>query len=92
MDIREQIQDLIKGFFRGLEFAEETHDYFYKHQKLTSVSALIKNFYEPFDAHKVSNIIAPYKGETPEALREQWAVINKESIVKGHRTHSFAEF
>jgi hypothetical protein len=82
----------IKQPFDTLTFEEKKHKYFVNGQALsTSVSGLISEFYEHFDAEAVAPYSAMKLGVTTEEVLKQWADINQESRDRGHRVHNFGE-
>jgi hypothetical protein len=82
----------IQSPFKELSFEEEKHKYYVSSKGLDkSVSALIKAFYEPFDAEAIAPYSAAKAGVTTEEILKQWADINQESRDRGHRVHNFGE-
>lgn len=82
----------IKEPFNNLTFEEKKHKYFVDDQPLkTSVSSLISNFYEHFNAEQVAPYSAAKLGLTTEEVLLHWAKINQEAITRGHRVHAFGE-
>jgi ATP-dependent exoDNAse (exonuclease V) beta subunit len=78
--------------FNDLTFEEKKHRYFVKDKPIkTSVSGLISEFYEHFDAQAVAPYSAKKLGITTEEVLKQWADINQESRDRGHRVHAFGE-
>lgn len=88
MEIAKQIQLP----FNDLTFKEKEHQYLVKGKPLEgSVSSKIATFYEKFDAEAVAPYSAAKAGVTTEEILQQWAEINLESRVRGHRVHAFGE-
>lgn len=87
--------DLLKKItepFNDLTFEEKKHRYFVKEEPIkTSVSGLISEFYEHFNAEAVAPYSARKLGITTEEVLKQWADINQESRDRGHRVHNFGE-
>lgn len=78
--------------FNKLSFEETKHKYYVEGNPLSkSVSALIGDFYEHFDAEQVAPYSAAKAGVTTEEILKQWADINQESRDRGHRVHAFGE-
>lgn len=78
--------------FNKLSFEETKHKYYVEGNPLSkSVSALIGEFYEHFDAEQVAPYSAAKAGVTTEEILKQWADINQESRDRGHRVHAFGE-
>ena len=78
--------------FSNLTFEEKKHKYYVEGQPINkSVSALIGEFYEHFDAKQVAPYSAAKMGLTTEEVLAHWAAINQESRDRGHRVHNFGE-
>ena len=78
--------------FSNLTFEEKKHRYYVEGQPISkSVSALIGDFYEHFNAQQVAPYSAAKAGVTTEEILAQWATINQESRDRGHRVHAFGE-
>ena len=78
--------------FNKLSFEETKHRYYVEGNPLSkSVSALIGDFYEHFNAEQVAPYSAAKAGVTTEEILKQWADINQESRDRGHRVHAFGE-
>ena len=88
MELLQKIQEP----FKELSFEEQKHKYYVKGEPLNkSVSALIGEFYEHFNAEEVAPYSAAKAGVTTEEILAQWAAINQESRDRGHRVHAFGE-
>tara|TARA_Y100000310_G_scaffold96633_1_gene94383 strand:+ start:5365 stop:6087 length:723 start_codon:yes stop_codon:yes gene_type:complete len=71
----------------NLKFNEAAHRYTIENSfVLESVTTKLKNFF-PFDAKKVSQIIAEQRGVTPETIIQEWNQIRD----NGTRVHLLAE-
>ena len=82
----------IQSPFNNLTFEEKKHKYYVKGTPIkTSVSGLITQFYEKFNAELVAPYSAAKEGVTTEKILAQWASINQESRDRGHRVHNFGE-
>lgn len=82
----------IKEAFNNLTFEEEKHKYFIDSQPVNkSVSGLISDFYEHFNAEQIAPYSAAKLGVTTEQVLLHWATINQEAINRGHRVHAFGE-
>ena len=78
--------------FNKLSFEEKKHKYYVDNQPIkTSVSGLISEFYEHFNAEQVAPYSAAKMGLTTEEVLAHWAAINQESRDRGHRVHAFGE-
>ena len=88
----ELVQKNLEKPFSDLSFKEKEHKYFVGTTPIKqSVSALIGEFYEHFDAKTVAPFSARKLGLTTEEVLKQWADINQESRDRGHRVHNFGE-
>jgi hypothetical protein len=93
----------IKNTFKGLVFVEDIHKYYYKNIELLGTTTFLKRFSEPFDEKKFSKILEENTNRkiklrnskstlrTTEYYLERWKSINSESILSGHRVHTYAE-
>jgi ATP-dependent exoDNAse (exonuclease V) beta subunit len=87
-----ELLDKIKTPFKDLTFKEVEHKYFVQGVPIkSSVSGLISDYYEHFDAETVAPFSAKKLGITTEEVLQQWADINQESRDRGHRVHNFGE-
>lgn len=87
-----EILTKIQQPFNKLSFEEKKHRYYVEGQPVNkSVSALIGDFYEHFDAQQVAPYTAAKEGITTEQVLANWAAINQESRDRGHRVHAFGE-
>ena len=77
--------------FKDLEFVEDSHTYTVKGKVLPSTSSMIKQFYEPFDAEKISFFVARKRGITREEVLKEWAENNKKATDYGTLVHKYAE-
>jgi ATP-dependent exoDNAse (exonuclease V) beta subunit len=78
--------------FNKLSFEEKKHKYYVDNQPIkTSVSGLISEFYEHFNAQQVAPYSAAKMGISTEEVLAHWAAINQESRDRGHRVHAFGE-
>ncbi len=77
-----------------LLFNEEEHKYFWKdypEKELTSVSRLLAQYHEHFDADKMSVKVAEKRKTTPELILKEWKEENDKSIIRGKAYHAFRE-
>jgi len=88
MELLQKIQEP----FNKLSFKEKEHKYFVEGTPINkSVSALIGDFYQHFNANAVAPYSAAKAGVSTEEILKQWADINQESRDRGHRVHNFGE-
>ena len=86
------IKKYIEKDFSGLTFDPEPHKYFVNKVPIrTSVSGLIKNYYEPFDTVGQSVTSAYWEGVTPEQKRKEWEDYKNLRIDIGNKAHLFGE-
>ena len=82
----------IINFFSDISLDEKSHIYKVKDKYVkTSVSKVIKRFYEPFDSYTISKRKAEKDGVKQEYLLKKWEDERVKSINKGHSLHKFAE-
>lgn len=87
-----ELLNRIKQPFSTLSFEEKEHKYFVEEEPIKiSVSGLISQYYEKFNAHEVSAKVSQRTGVPQTMILQDWLDINKESIERGHRVHSFGE-
>lgn len=87
-----ELLNKIKQPFSTLSFEEKEHKYFVEEEPIKiSVSGLISQYYEKFNAHEVSAKVSQRTGVPQTMILQDWLDINKESIERGHRVHSFGE-
>jgi hypothetical protein len=58
---------------------------------MNSVSSVIKDFTEPFDADKVAGFVARKRGISKEEVLQEWDNKRIAACSKGNRVHSFGE-
>lgn len=88
----EKMKIQILECFKGLEFEEDAHKYYFKSKPIkTSVSGLIKHYYEPFDSYTVSLRIAQRDGLEQKEVLKGWEDEGKKGIKKGNKAHLFGE-
>jgi len=77
-----------------LQFSEPDHRYWcmeHPDQELTSVTTLIKQYSEPFDADYHSERIAERDGVNAQELRDKWTLNASEASTKGTYVHEQIE-
>ena len=88
----ETLHKQVQEPFNTLQFNEEKHEYTVKEKKLDrSVSALVGDYYEEFDAEKIAPFTARKYGKSTEEVLAEWAATNLEAIERGNRVHLFGE-
>jgi ATP-dependent exoDNAse (exonuclease V) beta subunit len=87
MDINE-IKFKIKNKQKEIAFYEDTHEYFYKGNKLPSVSSYIEKYSHPFDPEgTITKRVAERNGISPEQQKERWNKIAEEACEIGTKIH-----
>lgn len=81
----------ITDFFNELKFEQKTHSYSVNNLSLPSVSKLIKDFVEPFNAQKISVGTARKRGISQQEVLAEWNATRQEACDRGHRVHDFGE-
>lgn len=88
----DKLKQEILTFFKDITFNEEFHKYYVKGEELhTSVSGVIKNFYEEFNAEVVSHYTAKKEGKTQEEVLKAWRSNSEEACRVGSKVHLFGE-
>lgn len=96
----QSIRDKISNSFTGLEFIEESHQYFLNGRELMCVSNVIHQFKEHFDseteAHKTyernfDNPNSKYFHMYPDEILKQWESISESACKTGTDRHNFGE-
>lgn len=88
----EKLHRQVQEPFKTLQFNEEEHKYSVGGKKLDrSVSALVEDYYEGFDAEKMAPFTARKYGKTTQEVLAEWAATNFEAITRGNRVHLFGE-
>lgn len=88
---KELILSKIKTTFEGLTFDEPSHTYYYKGEKLPSVSKLCKLFEEKTDWNAIAQKVAVKRKTTKEDILASWKKEADISIIKGKKVHKYAE-
>lgn len=96
---RKEVLDRLDAVFGKLKFEEETHTYTINGKKLSSVTADLKNFTTPFNAHMMAAVMAKkYNREHPSRPKKSaawykmyWKNKANEASSRGHRVHQYAE-
>lgn len=84
--------------FKKFHFEEEPHIYWWldkngnRRQATTSMTALIHEHSQPFDAEKIAPKTAKKLGKTTEEVLKMWKDANTLSKVKGTHIHAFNEY
>lgn len=89
--MKSQIINKANELFKDLEFNEEEHKYTVNEEVLPSTSAMIKQFYKPFNADLISGFVAKKRGITKEKVLKEWQENNKKSTDYGTLIHKYAE-
>lgn len=93
----DELKNKVKNYFQGLDFHPETHTYRVAGRPLGSVSSLIKNYVEPFDADRIAGFVAIKRSReegrvvTKEEILQEWEDKKNAACAKGTDVHSFGE-
>lgn len=88
----ESLKLQILDVFKGLTFNEDAHKYFVDGKPLnTSVSGVIKNFYEPFNSKEKSQDVAQKEGVSQQEILQRWKSNSDEACELGTKVHLFGE-
>lgn len=82
----------IRDYFSGIDFQEENHTYTWRNKPIKeSVSSVIKNFCEPFQAETVALQMCNQDKALATGLINQWKDTAQQACHKGTNIHLFAE-
>lgn len=81
----------VTNFFGNLKFDAEEHTYKHNKRYLNSVSSVIKNYVEPFDADRIAGYVAKSRGVSKEDILLEWEMKKVKACEKGNRVHNFGE-
>jgi len=88
----EKVNIQILEYFKGLEFKEDNHKYFFKSKPIKiSVSGLIKKYVEEFDSYTISLRIAERDGLNQKDILKEWDDEGKRASKRGNKAHLFGE-
>lgn len=88
---KEEYLDKLK-VFQDFKFFEEDHHYEYKSQRVgISVTRLIEEYCNEFDAETIAEKVAIKQGKTIDEILNEWKHKNKVSCEKGHFGHEFSQ-
>jgi len=89
---KEQYLHELDKAFGDFKFFEEDHHYEYKMQKIgNSVTRLIEEYCNEFDAESVAEKVALKEGKTIQEVLDEWEYKNKFSCAKGSTCHEYAQ-
>lgn len=89
--MKKQLQKVAQKTFQKLKFVEDTHTYTVDGKKIPSTSSLIKQFYEQFDAQRVSFSMSKGDVVKQQKLLSQWENKRDSAAIRGTDIHNFAE-
>lgn len=87
-------QDFLKEIkiFDDFKFFEDGHYYEYKGQRIgISVTTLIEQYTNEFDAELVAEKVASKEGKTIQQILSEWKAKNEWACLKGSKGHEFAQ-
>lgn len=91
MTREEYLKELNKAF-GDFKFFEEDHHYEYKGQRVgISVTRLIEEYTNEFDAETIAEKVASRDGKTIQQVLDEWKEKNEWSCKKGSMCHEFAQ-
>ena len=87
----EYLKELNKAF-GDFEFFEEDHHYEYKGQRVNiSVTRLIEQYTNEFDAETIAEKVAIKENKTIQQVLDEWKQKNEWACEKGHLGHCYAQ-
>jgi len=91
MTKEEYLKELNKAF-GDFKFFEEDHHYEYKGKRVgVSVTRLIEEYTQDFDAETIAEKVAIRDGKTIQEVLDEWKEKNEWSCEKGHLGHCYAQ-
>ena len=88
---KEEYLDKLK-VFQDFKFFEEDHHYEYKGQRVgISVTRLIEEYCNEFNAEEVAERVATKQNKTIQQVLDEWSYKNKFACAKGSLCHEFAQ-
>lgn len=81
----------ILDFFKGIDFREETHQYFVEGEQYKSVSHYLKQFVTPFDEAFMAPLSARKRGITTQEILDEWHLKRDVSCEFGSYCHEELE-
>ena len=89
---KEQYLEVLNKAFGDFKFFEEDHHYEYKGQRVgISVTRLIEDYTNEFDAEVVAERVALKEGKTIQEVLDEWEYKNQFACVKGSAIHEFTQ-
>lgn len=91
MTRQEYLNELNKAF-GDFKFFEEDHHYEYKGERVgISVTRLIEEYANEFDADTIAERVATRDGKSVQEVLEEWKAKNQIACEKGHLGHEYAQ-
>lgn len=89
---RQEYLDELNKAFGDFKFFEEDHHYEYKGQRVgISVTRLIEEYCNEFDAETIAEKVAAKENKTTQQVLNEWEYKNKFACEKGSTCHEFAQ-
>ena len=89
---KEEYLEVLNKAFGNFKFFEEDHHYEYKGKRVgISVTRLIEDYCNEFDAETIAEKVALKEGKTIQEVLDEWETKNKWACEKGHLGHCYAQ-
>lgn len=89
---KKEYLEVLNKAFEDFKFFEEDHHYEYKGQRVgISVTRLIEDYCNEFDAEAVAERVALKEGKTVQQVLDEWEYKNKFACEKGSTCHEYAQ-
>ena len=89
---KEEILEKLNKAFGDFKFFEEDHHYEYKGERVgVSVTKLIEQYTNGFDAEMIAEKVAIRDGKTIQEVLDEWKYKNSFACEKGQNSHDFAQ-
>lgn len=91
--MREQYLKQLNDVFKDFIFFEQDHHYEYKKQKVgMSVTKLIEQYTNEFDAETIAERVATKENKTIQQVLDEWKYKNEFACAKGSLCHQYAQY
>ena len=91
-EIKKEILNKLNNAFKDFSFYSSDHHYEYKGKRVgISVTRLIEEYTQPFDAETIAQRVANKSGKSVEEVLDEWQQKNEWSCKKGSIGHEYAQ-
>ena len=91
-EIKKEILNKLNNAFKDFSFYSSDHHYEYKGKRVgVSVTRLIEEYTQPFDAEAIAQRVANKSGKSVQEVLDEWQQKNELSCKKGSQCHEFVQ-